>query len=108
MAGGLNLRLPLGPVVLAGAVALSALRLSIWSYQRGYRAAEAAQAQVLAAAEAELDRVAAVARGAEMARLAVERDRAALAAELEDLAHADGDGGRAALGVDSVRRLNRR
>lgn len=108
MAGGLRLSLPFGPLALAGAVALSALRLSVWSYQRGYRAAEMAQSEALATAQAQRDRAAAVARQAEVARLAVERDRAVLAAELEDMARADGNGGRAALGVDSVRRLNRR
>lgn len=83
-------------------------RMDALAYSRGFAAAEAIHASDIAK---ERDRVAAAAEQAsrkEAERLAVEAERDALARELEDAALQDPDAGRMCLGVDSVRRLQKR
>lgn len=77
-------------------------------YAAGYRAAEARQAAVVARAQARLAQAAEALGRMEALRLAAEAERDAIADELEDAARLDAAGGNVALGIDSVRRLNRR
>jgi len=77
-----------------------------WHY--GAASEEAQQAAERARIERRLATVADDASEAEAARLAAERDRDILAEELENAARADPDANRPALGIDSVRRLDRR
>lgn len=78
----------------------------VWTYQRGYDAAEAKHLEAVAALNAELDAVTEDAANAEAARLAAERERDAAMERLDAEAIADPLAGGAGLSPDSLRRLD--
>lgn len=91
----------------AAAVALFILSWAgVWTYQRGYDAAEAKHREAVTALNAELDAVTEDAANAEAARLAAERERDAAMERLDAEAITDPLADGAGLSLGSLQRLD--
>ena len=99
-------RMATGMLVLVAVLAV--VRGGVAIYRAGEAAAEARHAQERAVIEARLRRLAADVARAETDRLADEAERDERGRALEEAGRNDASAGRAALGLDSVRRLNSR